>query len=460
MTPPPITKATEAKLLDALEKIGELVAAGKTPTEATTKVAAEQDISAGHVRLLAQAYNTGRTNAQRKSASSVLERAANFPLVDAAEVIHSLYPSQPKTAGVRLHETAVSADYARDPRTLLEPPLPEVNFVVKAASTREPSRDDQTETLLSASVTAKQAVEKRRQEAAEWEQKQAQALDDLVLYFRRLDRIPYQAVRKQAEAMLGREGTAVLDKAAGVWPHMTKQAGTVDTVNWQAAPYSLITKYLQAARLCKEARAAQHKLEDQLGTGIMQAAGKLFPKSAAKNYDQSLLAGTPVRTKQSFAGLGQVLQAVGMSTAGKALMERGIGAAPKSTVSLRDETLQDISDPLHEAKVDNARRQFLLSNLLANDPVLSGHDPEEVIDAYNQVTQLAPSASTQPMLVRALLRRHLAQGQIDTHDVDQLSGIESRLREQQALPDPRRILGGAGLSTQSGAAPASSPPEK
>ena len=38
------------------------------------------------------------------------------------------------------------------------------------------------------------------------------------------------------------------------------------------------------------------------------------------------------------------------------------------------------------------------------------------------------------MAARALIRRYLGQGQVDPHDIDQLVGVESKLK-QQAEPD-------------------------
>jgi hypothetical protein len=91
-----------------------------------------------------------------------------------------------------------------------------------------------------------------------------------------------------------------------------------------------------------------------------------------------------------------------------------------------------VSDPSHEARLRKVRAKAMLHDMMANDEYLSGEDPNKITDAYNEISQLAPRASESPMLMRALLRRFSAQGQVDPHDVDQLVGVEANMKKRDA----------------------------
>ena len=102
---------------------------------------------------------------------------------------------------------------------------------------------------------------------------------------------------------------------------------------------------------------------------------------------------------------------------------------PESTDKLRTKAYLDVTDPGHESKLRKIRTRSILTDLLANDEFLSAESPEKVTDLYNQLSHLSPRAGEQPVLMQALLRRYFAQGQVDPHDLDQLVGIEHKLKK-------------------------------
>jgi hypothetical protein len=71
----------------------------------------------------------------------------------------------------------------------------------------------------------------------------------------------------------------------------------------------------------------------------------------------------------------------------------------------------------------------MLNDFLSNDPVLSGYGRDEVLNAFNQVSQLAPHAARQPAVMRGLLRRMLQQeGVLETHEAGQVGQMEKMLK--------------------------------
>ena len=66
----------------------------------------------------------------------------------------------------------------------------------------------------------------------------------------------------------------------------------------------------------------------------------------------------------------------------------------------------------------------------------SGYGSEDVLQAYNDIVELAPRAADQRMLLQGLLRRHLAgEMSTDPFDVQQnILGAEKLLAERDVDP--------------------------
>ena len=84
----------EKKLLLAIDKVTNLVDKEKLPpTEAVIKVAKEEKLSPGEIRLVCSAYNNGKQIAQFESNKNALDKLADFVLADADKVISAIYGS-------------------------------------------------------------------------------------------------------------------------------------------------------------------------------------------------------------------------------------------------------------------------------------------------------------------------------------------------------------------------------
>ena len=116
----PLSKEAEQKITAALNDVIDLVGGGMRPTDAMAKVAAARQIPAGHVPVMANAYNIGRSEAQRKGSAELTEKAGEFELADASAVLDRMFPAAVKAAGVLAAEGVVSAEYAAPPRFLAD----------------------------------------------------------------------------------------------------------------------------------------------------------------------------------------------------------------------------------------------------------------------------------------------------------------------------------------------------
>lgn len=113
-----LSKQAEQRLTEALEKVAVLVSEGEHPNDAIVKVASEGGIPAGHVNLMVTAFNTGRTETQRKIGQDIFEKSAEFDLADAEDILNRMYPKEVKSAAEVRLSSVVSEEYSSPPTWL------------------------------------------------------------------------------------------------------------------------------------------------------------------------------------------------------------------------------------------------------------------------------------------------------------------------------------------------------
>jgi hypothetical protein len=67
-----------------------------------------------------------------------------------------------------------------------------------------------------------------------------------------------------------------------------------------------------------------------------------------------------------------------------------------------------------------------------DDPV-SGHDPDQVLNAYNEIAQLAPHLAEQPAALRPALARRL-QGGVQPFETKELADTEKSIVQSRRPP--------------------------
>jgi hypothetical protein len=86
---------------------------------------------------------------------------------------------------------------------------------------------------------------------------------------------------------------------------------------------------------------------------------------------------------------------------------------------------KQLTDPDHELQLRNIRAKSTLNDLVMNDPVISGYDPAEISLAFNEISEIAPDISDSPVVMQALLRKRLEQGQLSDFEIKQLMDVAS-----------------------------------
>jgi hypothetical protein len=428
-----MTKEAEERIVRGVEQVVDLVGDGWTPNDAIVKIAHDGEYTPGHIRLMVQAYNTGRTNYQRKTHADLFEKTADFPLADAAVVLEALYPSTVKSAAMLHRESSVSDDYLYPPESpghklATVPPL------VQPVSPYPCDPDRRVKKAFALLRDLDRERDERRMLVSHTRDKLAAALDELDLYFKQAGPpIAFKAVRNNASALWGRPAEVVLDKVAEANPRLLKTAswdsygGRVDRTR---EPYVLVGK-------CIELAQEHHKLAQdyqEFEKAAVEAAARLLGEFLPVTHKEPSVLTTSIMGTEKAALLGSgILDPISAapfavtSEFTRSVMDK---IKPDSEDKLKSKALAELMDPAHEARLRKIRTQATLHNLMANDEFVSAEHPERVAELFNKITSLAPRAAEQPILMQALMRRYLAQGQVDPHDIDQLVGIEYKLKQR------------------------------
>jgi hypothetical protein len=105
---------------------------------------------------------------------------------------------------------------------------------------------------------------------------------------------------------------------------------------------------------------------------------------------------------------------------------------------LEQRMAEEYFDPVHDAEMARIKMQAMLNDFLSNDPVISTYDIDDVLEAFNQVSQLVPRSSLQPAVMRGQLRKLLQQQDaMEPFEASQLVEVEKGLKtvqEPEELP--------------------------
>jgi len=449
----------EKALSDCLSKIAKLVNEGLDPNDAICKVATESQLPAGQVTLAATAYNTGRSLSQLRSGETLHDKAAEFPLADPHTILDRLYPDQIKTANQRHNEQAISSDYDLPPsywlqrRELAEkraaaatvklPPMTD-----KKAEAYPRLQDPHSRQALGDVRRIKRAVEEKKLETVGLSYKAIAVMDKLANYFRAPGSLPWSAVRENVEAARGQRGAKLLDKVASQYK-LAKVASSplAHCVDWTRAPYSLVADCLQTANQFVECRQQYQQMEKDAAASAEETL-RPFSQTPGTAVITGSAWGDPSSTeKQAKLPIAPLATGAAIHSATRGLADK---LAPASEYDLIAKQMRELSEPAHETKLKTIRTQAMLHDLMANDPVISGYEPDQVVNAFNQVNQLAPQAMQQRMVAQTLMRKFLEQdSNVDLFEQDSLLGMEGKLQQQlQQFQQPMTAGPGGGGGAQ------------
>lgn len=473
-----LSKASEERLLTALEKISKVTEHDEDPNEAIAKVASELRVPHGHVQLLVNAYNTGRSAAQRNSSDDVWEKAADFPLADTAKILEFMYPAKVKSASEVYKDSTISHEYQQTPYWLnkkesLEKQARKIDWkLVDKKPEPYPSYSDPYTKASSDARRLKKDLEEARYKAAYAFDLATNLKDELRDYFKQADHKPFNEVKRNSVLLHGAPCEALFNQLAEEAPYLTKQASQ-KLAPATGEPYNLINQCMEAFEAYQalnnvylDKQSSYDKKAEELLRPFAEGQDKkpLSPVSVLgedpKAFSSSKQAdengnGKPSAASNFFSGLSHGWGSTKPSLASSLGWAHNLGqtltkpVAEARTDAFKDFYKKRVEDKLkpgvpfkaqtamddHDADISGLQQTAMLSDLLANDDVIAHHNPHEVMQTYSDLQSVAPTALANKEIARTLLRRRLQTPGSELFDLDQLLKVEKTLRDLQGTQD-------------------------
>jgi hypothetical protein len=443
-----LSKTREDELIAGVKAAVDLVdSQGQTPDEAIEKVARDNKWGKDMIRFASHAYNTGRQTAQRETGTSIMDKFAEFALADPAKIVSAVWPKTVKSAADDQQLAGVSDDYASPPAwldsrqrsTTMEKSAAADDILAKQPKPPAYAPDPAVKMAQEHSKHVelqKEATEARVQTSYAHDE-MVNALGQLGDYFKKhaRDRLSFAAVEHAVATYFPQAAKKALDYA--YTRNKMKEARAADTempktaVDLNAAPFTLIKECLDTgARVSrlrefeKEAQAAvQSHREGDLAPFVLTSP-PLGDKRASTSSKYLIPEDEPEKEANFLASVA------GSSVADKtkSILDHALSDAPTSEA--RQKTLGELSDPQHLAEMRKIQAQALLAEMM-DDEVIGGYEPEKVLNAYNEISQLSPRGAMQPIIARSLLRRHL-QGTMEPFEAKEITDIEKGVSQVEA----------------------------
>lgn len=392
----------QERLLNIAKTAVEMARDGEcTPSEALAKLASDNQLNSDEISRITEAMNTASVLALRKRAASGESVATDdvVPLVNSSEVLGKVFADAPNPNALALKKVAADADVAETRSFISE--VGGVAGLSKAASATPAKADGLTREQLYDRAHGqigqlKIAAETHRENAAAHRFAAERRIGDVLDVFRRTAAPSFEAVEKVASALYPGEGL-------GLVFDMIYRSGELDKLGHkrftgELPKYASVTEH---ADIIAEVR----KIRDDIGHALLA-------KIAEDEYSAKVDRGRITLFKLADEGpLGEAVDTVS-DIADKAV--GGVGGLMPQTE--RSVDALSPSQPKHsinerlKSELSNDRLRVVLGNVMNDDPVISKHPQDKVIQAYNELTTLQPSLSGQPLALRAALRRYLVSG--------------------------------------------------
>lgn len=434
-----MTRKKEAELVSGVESMINLVNSGHTPTEALQKVASEKNLNEEYVRRVGEAYNQSRTlyelgNRDGQARLGVWETA------DINKVASALAPKTDSMLFAKhMQKAASTTDFisswgkarnnSRLSETLGKPHT-------KAAELSEPGQlggnlpNPKKEELEVKTKPATASKDDRFIELAKSEEKFSSALNDAVYSLRTgfLQGRPFHEVEKLAHAKWGSNASSIMS-ALFEMSH-AKSAGQRRALSAELDPSSVTLTDLIAPTFASVERLVgaavdMHKRAGSLGR---KPLANRMPAEKKADDDGVLATGVNPAKKVNRSLLGLADAVVGpedqVRDQAKSLYRDEVG---KNVLKLED------PDFKNEGQAIDAK--YTLADLMSNDDIIKGYNPDEVLEAFNDISEVAPEAARSGVIMRDLLRRHLTQGGLQAMDVNQAITVNKNLSSDKSTKD-------------------------
>lgn len=472
-----IDRKEETELLEAVNKVASIVQDGETPDSAVEKVARDYGFGPGKIRLIGQAFNTGRQLQQwRTPNTNILTKLANFTLCDPQRVITAIYGTPEKQASIAPEYTAPPSWLDATPRE-------------KAAAFKLPTvekapivPEDPLRRELGNIQRLKFAADESRRLAVDARSKLAAKTLELVAYYKyaSAEHVPFaeleSVVRTYVRNPMANELLNVVHAQAGGTEKRASAALPLHKpVDHTAKPFSLFNEILDIGAtygaLTKAAEEQQKQWQDAydrvhvkkafgFGTEVAAiAAGDILAHKATHPEQEEDPYGDIADLDESIQTIRQQAarprQQLKIGEEKVAFFTAGLGAAIGSSIARnagqipkpKDEMVQDawmgLEDPDHENNLRRIRAHALLNQMMTDsDDPISSHEPDKVLAAFNEISSATPRLAENAALLRPVLRKRL-EGHQEPFEAKELLDIEQGIAKSKMPTPMTHSLGGA-----------------
>jgi len=388
-----MSKNNEKKLLRALDKAANLSRSGLEPNHVLTKVAGEFQLTPPEICRVVETYNKAKSVAFLKNASSDF-RANDFPLAESRVVIQNVFGDTEKTAD--------------------EKDIPLRNF---AAMCSYPA--SQLEKVASKTTVPVRERSCDRSKASIW--KEAMVYEDTQKGFRKELNDDYAETRQHLEKSMQKiakhcefANTKELKKVARLIINSHGKQGEkfINDINQRMMKPVIPT-------VEKTAHAAMFPVGNPyIDIAEAFASGKKLVKIAGD---------IDFFEKQADAGL---IAALGQKTLSEAMKPRRSSSPefidPRTGLS-----------PEFDNYLKMLQAKKMLYDMYRFDPIIKSYPLEDVIEMYNEISELTPSLADNKAWMRAATRRMLTQGKAaDPFELQQMmAGEQSKTTATQNYID-------------------------
>ena len=405
----------EREIVKACEEAAKLASEGMDPSSALAKVASNKGYNADLVHRMAEVFNNSKSLAVMKKTAGE-DRLVNFSLADPKKVLSIMYPSKnEKVASAVLDD---GEEYTYRERT---------NF--KKLAQREPQSikmvDDYTDLprdhnlVLRKAYTAVTKLAKAESDKkinyVHYKLAYAKTISDTVTYFKKLSHQPFETFEKNALATWGDAIKPFIDtvyKQGNLKAYGEKRyTGELTKVasNCGNQPLSFMrdiikanTEFVKAAEEYVETK----KLHAETKIRVNKLAGMLTAGPVVAGSLSKMMKGKPEEAIQDLTSTTDRLK----DTDKDGILESS-----------------DLLSPNDLAEIRKATLEMNMSNLMQNDPVIGGYDPEIVKQHVNEIIEYFPEVHDKIVLLRSLLRRKLETGgDFEPHEIAQQIDIAKK----------------------------------
>ena len=446
--------------------------AGSSDVDAVVKAAQAADFNPDQTQRLIEAYNTTKTISMFKVAD---DRTVSFSTADPEKVMSALFDGKSMTDQKADSAKAAGTPYAFDYSEYDQPEpglsfdkaasVDEDNYGVKPSPKPLPSFDSIARAAGMAIDEARGSAEKCATDAGLFSEQYRRTLTKLAQELTQDLGEPDRTERALAwfKAAYPEQADPVIEDLRAFLPptHADKQAADV-----RMSAFGLT--HFEIDALFKEA------IDLKLARAELTACAKEFDKLADDWRDEfNKIAGALPGQDTEDEEVGRLFAAGFLEKRGKSTYETvstwdmltGKEEPRKSTVESADpigdlfqlggKTVgtgvsaevgkvlpKVVSGPEVRAerksrdKLRNFQRQLMLEDLLSNDPVLQGVDPDVALRNYEALVRLAPELSMNKEVVRSVLRTAANAEALSPYDAKQMADVENVMRKTLALPTP------------------------